>query len=273
MNDMGVALGDFDEDGDPDLYVTNIFREGRHNVLLRNDTVSGVCACSEIAQAANVHDGGWGWGTTFLDIENDGELDLAETNGWNTNTWASPPRLFVSQGGGSSPSFVDRAPEAGLTDMSWGSTLLAFDYDLDGDLDLFETVAELSEDPRDSALRLYQNQLDNAALGHHFLLVRPRMTGPNARAIGARVKAETAGRTRYRWIGAGGSYLGQEPAEAFFGLGTAATVDRLTVLWPDGEQTTWNDVPADQVLTISSEGIFFSGFESGDTAAWSFRTP
>ena len=273
MNDMGVALGDFDDDGDPDLYITNIFRDGRHNVLLRNDTASSVAAFADIAEASNVDDGAWGWGATFLDIENDGDLDLAETNGWNTNTWTFPPRLFVNEGGGSSPSFVDRALEAGLTDMSWGSALLAFDYDLDGDLDLFETIAELDQNDRNSALRLHQNQLDNATLSHHFLLVRPRMTGPNHRAIGARVAAETASTTRYRWIGAGSSYLGQEPAEAFFGLGIDTVVVRLIVLWPDGEQTIRGDVPVDQVLTVSSEGIFSSGFESGTTASWSFSSP
>ena len=287
MNDMGVTLGDVDEDGDPDLYVTNIFREGMHNVLLRNDSTGGTAACSDISMAAGVEEGGWGWGTTFFDGNNNGFLDLGEVNGWRlVNSWDSPPRLFVHQGT-NPPTFLEEAATAGLTQTSWGSTLLAFDYDRDGDLDLVgnqqigEQTALLQ-----GALVLYQNQLlhqnqlsaDQLSAGvanRHYLVIRPRMTGRNHRAIGTRIAVEAGGRTLFRWITAGTSYLGQEPAEAFFGLGSATVAERVTITWPSGEETVLLNVMADQMktVTLSEPRIFGDGFEWGDTLAWSLTVP
>ena len=270
MNDMGVAQGDFDDDGDPDLYITNIFRNGFHNVFERNDSAGGSPACVEISHDAGVEEGGWGWGTTFFDVDNDGFLDLAETNGWRNNGWESPPRLFVRDPG-LPITFTDRALEAGLTNDSWGSTLLAGDFDRDGDLDLLES-RQIDDGRLQGSLSLYRNDLDPAAGDRRFLTVRPRMASRNKRAIGAKITVEAGGRTMTRWITAGTSYLGQEPAEAFFGLGAAVIADRVTVHWPHGEWageiTILSDVTADQVLTVLHEGIFADGFESGDPSAW-----
>lgn len=274
MNDMGVAVGDPDGDGDPDLYVTNIFREGQYNVLLRNDSSRGAPAFTEISDAAGVRDGGWGWGTTFLDVDNDTDLDLAETNGWQYSTWDGAPRLFIHQGT-NPPTYVDGAASAGLTDLSWGSTLVAFDYDRDGDLDLVENysrVASINGEATD--LLLHQNQLDRTGGDRNYLVIRPRMTGRNARAIGARVEVEVGGQTLQRWITAGMSYLGQEPAEAFFGLGSATVADRVTVHWPAdgdipfGSTTVLTDVPAETVQTVIPTDVFIDGFESGGTGRW-----
>lgn len=269
MNDMGVAVGDYDADGDPDLYVTNIFIGGKHNVLVRNDSPDPL-DFSETAVAAGVEEGGWGWGTTFADVDNDGDLDLAETNGWSFATWDDRPRLFVHQGD-DPPTFVDRAAEAGLDEVSYGSSLVAFDADRDGDLDLVHT--SMKSDTSVAEVSLYDNLLDHSGGDHGFLLVRPRMAGPNTRAIGSAVTVEAGGRTLTRWILAGGSYLGQEPAEAFFGLAGAAAAERLTVRWPDGRTTIVTDVAANQVLEVADDAIFGSGFERGDASAWSPSAP
>ena len=53
---------------------------------------------------------------------------------------------------------------------------------------------------------------------------------------------------------AGTSYLGQEPAEAFFGLGLEGRVERLEINWPDGNTTAWNDLPADRIMHVTPEG-------------------
>ena len=81
MNDMGVTIGDYDNDGDPDLYITNIYEDEdgvqEHNVLYRNDSVGAALSFTDVSERAGVSDGGWGWGTTFLDADNDGMLDIA----------------------------------------------------------------------------------------------------------------------------------------------------------------------------------------------------
>ncbi|MEO1083491.1 MAG: ASPIC/UnbV domain-containing protein, partial [Acidobacteriota bacterium] len=231
----------------------------------------------EISSTAGVQEGGWGWGTSFFDVDNDLDLDLAETNGWNTNTWDLPPRFFVHQGT-LPPTYVDHAPAFGLTDISWGSSLVTFDVDLDGDIDMVETIAESSVPGTRNFIRLHRNELPGVGTSNHYLLVRPRMAGPNSRAIGARIEVEVAGQTLTRWIHAGTSYLGQEPAEAFFGLGAETTVDALTIHWPrvrdEGARITrWTNVAVDQILTVDDSVIFATGFESGDTRAWTQTVP
>ncbi len=256
MNDMGVAIGDYDEDGDPDVYVSNIYTNILYNVLQRNDSTPGTASFREVSRQAGVRDGGWGWGTTFFDADNDTYLDLAETNGWTSTKWEQPPRLFVHRR--TAPvTYLELAGPSGLQDPAWGSSLIAFDVDRDGDLDLLQNL-------RDGGFQLYQNQLNAGGANSHYLVVRPRQEHSaaaqrNRRALGAKVSVEVAGRTLVRWITAGISFFGQEPAEAFFGLGSATRVDKVTVTWPDGNQTSFCNVPADQVVTLTTGGGSASG--------------
>jgi hypothetical protein len=255
MNDMGVAVGDPDNDGDLDLYVTNIVTATKRSVLLENVS-SGSLLFDEIAVAAGVVDGGWGWGATWVDVDSDGRLDLAHTNGSATPPYTTDPSRLYYNGGTAPLTFTDISAAAGFDDTSWGSGLVAFDRDRDGDLDLFQTTNNLGGPAR---------LLDNTptAAGNHFLVIRPRMPGTNHWAIGAVVRVTAGGRTLTRPILAGQGYHSQEPAEAHFGLGAATSADSVQILWPNGAQTQLVDVAADQTLTIAatsadsdSDGLF-----------------
>jgi hypothetical protein len=243
MNDMGMTLGDYDNDGDLDIYITEIFEFENHNVLYRNDTAAGALAFTEVATEAGVANTNFGWGTTFLDVDNDGWLDLAVTNGWfNGQGYDDASRLFYNLG--TDPVFfVDLAPLMGFDDREFGASLVAFDLERDGDLDVLQTC-------NGGPVRLLVSEPGPVAAKNHHLVVRTRTGGPNTRGIGAIVRLESAGRRMTRLITAGTSHLGQEPAEAFFGVGDAAMVDRVVVAWPDGAQTILRDVASDQVLTV-----------------------
>ena len=265
MNDMGVAIGDYDADGDPDIYISNIFRDGLHNVLLRNDSTSGVPMFVETSVSAGVDDGGWGWGVAFLDADNDTHLDIAATSGWHVSGWEVPIRLFMNAG--EVPVvFSDNASEAGLLDTQWGSALVSVDYDLDGDADLFETI---SRGPRpaqgneSSFLRLYQNQIAQETNRHGALMVRPRMAGPNHYAVGAKITVETGvDQTRQtRWITAGSSFMGQAPAEVTFGLGQASAVRKVIVDWPGGSSTQMGGIVANRVIVVHDDQLSLYSFE------------
>ncbi len=258
MNDMGVAFGDFDEDGDPDIYATNIYRETLHNVLLQNNSILVGITCSDVSVSAGVEDGGWGWGTTFLDVNNDTYLDLAETNGWHLSGWEQPPRLYLNQPADVGV-FVDGAAQAGLTATHWGSALMAVDIDRDGDQDLIETVSSACDrNPLETMpLTIYDNQLELVAEPHNYLLVKPRIHGLNQRAIGAKVEVMFNQRTLTRWITAGTSFLAQEPAEAFFGLANISQVDQLVVTWPDGETSSLSNVQTGQSITVNYTPVIF----------------
>ncbi|MEE9294116.1 MAG: FG-GAP-like repeat-containing protein, partial [Phycisphaerae bacterium] len=248
MNDMGVTLGDYDNDQDLDIYVTNISDRG-HNVLLRNDSVGSSLTFTEVSQAAGVDNGFWGWGTTFLDSHNDTLLDIAVTNGFRSDVEQSfvndPSRFFLNQGG-APVTFADVSTAVKFDDTFWGSGLIALDYDRDGDLDMMQACVE------GGPLRL----LENSPVGvnpNGYLVIKPRMSGVNHWAIGTVVRISVGGTSMMRLITAGTSFMSQEPAEAFFGIGQAGTVDTVTIEWPNGEQTNLTDVPVNQVLTVPSE--------------------
>ncbi|MCB1036386.1 MAG: ASPIC/UnbV domain-containing protein, partial [Acidobacteria bacterium] len=151
-----------------------------------------------------------------------------------------------------------------------GSALVAGDLDRDGDLDLLQTTRDF---PVSGPLRLLENRPRAPSEERHFLTVRPRMAGANSHALGTRITAEVPGRTLTRVISAGSSFLGQEPAEAFFGLGGNDRVERLTVHWPGGWTTVLEDVPADGALTVRLGDLFRDDFEGGDLSAWSGVLP
>ena len=247
-NEMGATLGDFDNDLDLDLYITNVYDEEsgeqRHNALFLNLTAGGVPAFAEVSERLGVDQGYWGWGTTFLDADRDGLLDLAATNGADGAPWKfDPSRFFKNHGAG----FDDVSGAVGFNDRFIGGSLVAADLDRDGRLDLVQTC----KDARFSVsipMRVLMNRGDDAG---HSLVVRPRTGGTNHFAIGAVVRARVGELWMTRLISAGTSFLGQEPAEATFGWTGAPAVDELVVAWPDGTTSTWLDVAADQVLTVT----------------------
>lgn len=245
FNEMGLTCSDFDNDGDLDLYVTNNFvYEGtpdfKHNTLFRND---GTMNFAEIAEQVGVDNGGFGWGASFLDADRDGTLELAEANGIEFPDQI-PVRFFVRQSG---PTliYVDESSKVGCAYTDYCSSLVSFDADRDGDQDIALTV-------RNGPVRLLINQQGPIGAAYHWLVIRPRSPGANTRAIGAVVRATVAGVTSARLITAGTSFIGQEPAEAFFGLGVSLTADMVVIEWPDGSTRTLKNLDGDRLWSISS---------------------
>ena len=251
FNDMGMSLGDFDADGDFDIVTTNIYPEvveTGHNVLLRNDSVGAQLSFEEIAEEQGIYDGGWGWGITFFDADLDGDVDLAATNGLNFFGWEDDrTRFFRNHGSGPDWFSDDEAALVGLDDDYWGSSLLAFDQDRDGDLDLLQTTL-------DGEVRLMENVTQFPAGAHH-LVVKPRLPGPNKRAIGSTVTLSAEGKSQLRLITAGTSFMGQEPAEAFFGVARARQADSIQVDFADGQQTIVHNIPLDRIIEIAPAPI------------------
>lgn len=269
MNDMGMALGDYDNDGDLDIYTTNIFDylgQGEHNVLFRNNSVGDRLQFTDITPPL-MHNGGWGWGCTFIDHDNDGDVDIAATNGFLFSPWSTDPSKFWRNNGQSpTPTFSTVSGAVGFADTSWGSALVAFDYDRDGDLDMAQSCNE------GGPLRLMENQQSgDIALNQHLVIV-PRLDGPNSQAIATIVRILTPdGKQQMRLITAGTSFFGQEPAEAFFGLGGVPgsvpympfTEAHVLVEYPNGTRMAYLDVAADQIVTATLADLNFSGTVNG----------
>ena len=250
-NGMGASVADYDNDGDLDWFVTAIFRVGRHaetgedprtlhgNRLYRN---RGDGTFEDVTSESGVRVGHWGWAGSFADFNNDGWLDIAHCNGWvGTPEYERDPSiLFLSQGDGS---FEEVAEASGFREEGQGRGLVCFDFDRDGDVDLFQ--ANLNESGR-----LYRN---DTVADHHHLQVRLAGRAPNTQAVGARIYAKAAGRTSLCELRCGSNYVSSDPVRAHFGLGSATLVDELRVVWPDGSETRLEAVVADQVLVLHQD--------------------
>lgn len=248
-NGMGAAVGDYDNDGDLDWFVSSIWDPDQNNEdnnwyvsgnrLYRN---RGDGTFEDATDFAGVRQGYWGWGATFADLDNDGWLDLFHVNGWRPDDPAArefhhdPSVLFVNQRNGR---FLEQAERLGVRDTGQGRAVVAFDADRDGDLDLF--VGDLS-----GPARLYRNE---QAPGN-FLSIRLRGSGANREAIGARIWVRTSNLVQMRELRCGNNFVSQDPTEAHFGLGQASVVEELRVRWPDGSEASWGPVPANAWVVI-----------------------
>jgi hypothetical protein len=249
-NGMGAAVGDYDNDGDVDWFVSAIWdpngeAEGAWGVsgnrLYRN---LGNGTFEDVTDTAGVRRGYWGWASCFADFDLDGHLDIFHTNGFRTlfsvadEYHEDPARLFLSNGDGT---FTERSSELELIDTEQGRAAVCFDYDRDGDIDVFIGNNQ-------GRATLWRN--DEANLGN-YLEVRLDGDAPNTQAIGSRVKTTIGTTTQMREIRAGSNYASQNPALAHFGTGAASTIDELRVEWPTGPDTVMTNVPANQALVIT----------------------
>jgi PKD repeat protein len=244
-NGMGSCIADYDKDGDLDWFVSSIMNSvamtKNGNRMYRN---LGNGTFEDATDHANVRDGQWGWGATFQDFNNDGWLDLYHTNGWQHPQWDfDAARLFVSDG---DATFTEMGAALGVADTDQGRGVACFDYDRDGDIDIFVSNC-------DQPARLYRNDGGNAK---HWLDVKLVGPPPNTEQIGARITAVVGGSSQLWELRAGNNFESQDAAEAHFGLGTATDVDTLRVEWRDGSVTTLMDVPADQRLVLSGGGCW-----------------
>lgn len=243
--DMGVALGDPNNDGLMDLYITKTDTVGS---VIHNDFFIARSAeplFENIAEQARLMGPrfGWGWGTTFRDMDLDGYEDLLVTNGFNSCD--DRPVMMVNLPRTGDPIFTEQ-PSAALNAFERGMCIIGADLDRDGDIDVIHTVLLTpASGCRESVLRIFENVRDPSADPPAWITVRPRMRGPNHFAIGTVVRVECTGDltslSMTRVLTAGISMGGQEPAEANFGLGTDTLPSdtlRVTIEWPNGETPT-----------------------------------
>ena len=262
-NGMGSALGDYDGDGRIDWFVTSVYVPAQDcsgcfygmsgNRLYRNE---GTRTFSDRTDAANVRDGSWGWGAAFIDYDNDGDLDLVMTNGIDYRVGPNdlPPliqghldafrtdrmRFWRNDGG----VMTELSDVVGITDRGSGKGLLVFDYDNDGDQDIF--VVNNAGAPR-----LYRNDGGNA---RDWLRIRLAGADSNREGIGARIMVQVSpdGPELVREVRSGGQFLSQSETIAHFGLGSGdEPVFEVRIHWPkSGKTEVISDVPRNTTLVV-----------------------
>ena len=244
---MGVDAGDFDDDGDDDLVVTELTGEGT-NVFV-NDGTGSFEDQSTRTGIGPPSTGLTGFGTAWFDYDNDGRLDVLAVNGAvqviEALRQAGDPfpvrqrrLLFHNAGGGR---FDEVAALAGVSfaGLEVGRGAAFGDIDNDGDVDV--VVAN-----NNGPVRLLVNE---AAGANHWLGLR--LVGPGGRdQVGARVHVTTGGVVRHRRGRADGSYASANDPRVHLGLAMAAVPSEVVVQWPDGRRETFSGVPADRYTAL-----------------------
>jgi len=245
MAAMCVSLGDYDNDGWLDLYVSDFQAAGDH--IWRNDHHGHMLEVPGDAGIFSPTFNVLSFGGGFFDYDNDGWLDLFIANGHvypeidllhTSATYRQLNSLFRNQGNGK---FVETSQAAGIASLPprVGRGVAFVDFDNDGFVDI---VVANNDDP--------PNLLRNSGNSSHFLNVRLLGTKSNRDAMGARIRVVTGGMSQIREIAGGGSYISQSDLRANFGLGQAAQAETVEIKWPSGQIDTFSNVKANQFYLV-----------------------
>jgi hypothetical protein len=246
MAAMCMSLGDYDNDGWLDLYISDFEKSSDH--IWHNDHKGGF---EEVSDQAGItvptHDV-LSFGGGFFDYDNDGWLDLFIANGHvypeveqsaQFAHFKQINSLFHNEGNGK---FAETTRQAGSGFQTpyVGRGVAFADFDNDGFTDL--VVGNNGDPPL-----LLHNSGSN---GNHFLNLRLVGTKSNHDAMGARVRITAGGISQIREIAGGGSYLSQSDLRANFGLGKAAKVETLEVKWPSGLRQVFENIEVDRFYLL-----------------------
>jgi hypothetical protein len=288
---MGTAFGDFNNDGWMDLFVTNFWNDALYQNN-KNGTFTNVTAlvgmpsakpAEQETQPCRVCNG---WGTQFIDFDNDGDLDIHVTNGYITNgegqIYNEPNELWENRGRGQNGfhEFVEVGAAAGINDPGDGRGSAYADFNQDGFIDFmvinnnYVSTGGNPGGPVPVARQLlYVNQkngtfrdlglkykirtefLETDAkpsrgdfAGNHWIQIWPHGTG-GVTPYGARVTVKSGDLTQIREVAAG-SYISTSSPYLHFGLRERTTIDEVTVRFPSGTTVVKTNVAVDQILNV-----------------------
>jgi len=244
---MGIDVGDYNRDGKVDLYVSAFSDD--YNALYRNDGDGNFSEVTYQAGLAEPTIPFLGWGTGFLDYDNDGRLDIFVANGhvypgvdqqdWGT-TWKQRPQLFRNLDG---TKFVEVPPAtgSGLANLITARGAAFGDLFNDGHIDVVINNV-------DSIPALLRNVAKN---DNHWITLR-LVGGPKSPrdAIGAKVFL-TAGGVRQRAdVFSGASYGSSSDQRVHFGLGSSEKIEKVEIYWPSGVKEEVSAPPIDRIVTV-----------------------
>ena len=232
---MSVDFADFNDDGLLDLFVSDdtycSLYENMGNGVFSD---KGVPSNISMAAAQFV-----GWSSSFLDYDNDGDVDIFKTNGELKHLYGQEDQIFENLGGGS---FRDASLKLGsyFSKELVGRGACIGDYDNDGDEDIF--IVNLN----DHSVFLRNNKGNQ----NNWLTLKLTGTTSNRDGVGTRIKLTAGGRTQTAQKKSTTGYLSQNDPRIHFGMGNNEIADRITLIWPSGKTQTLENVKANQIIEI-----------------------
>lgn len=231
MDGMCVAIGDYNEDGYEDIYISNTTLG---NKMLKNN---GNETFTEVANAIGVGFLKIGWGSNFLDGDNDGDLDLYASGVFPAfSPYPRSSSYFVNNGDGT---FFEWGPGFNAdTTESYANAI--------GDLnqDGYPDIAVSNSAP--DSFSLWKNQGGT----NNWLRITLKGTESNRDAIGSKLMAKIGNRTLMRRKHCGIGYLAQNSETDIFGLGKNKQVDELEITWPNGTKMSMKQLCANQSVEL-----------------------
>jgi enediyne biosynthesis protein E4 len=249
---MGIALGDYNHTGRPSISVTNFSDE--NDLLYRNE---GDWNFKEVSYASGIALPSlpWvKWGTAFVDVDNDGWVDLIAVSGHvypqvdslpSGGGYREPKLLNLNQKDGT---FCDASEEAGpaLKERRVSRGLAIGDLFNDGNMDI--VIGDI-----DGAPMLLRNR---GIPGRHWASFELAGTKSNRLALNGRISIVAGGVTQTDEIHSGGSYLSQNDLRTHFGLGASDKIQSVTIHWPSGRVETLNNLAVDKYYSVlEGQGI------------------
>lgn len=242
---MGVTIGDANNDGLFDIFITNIYNHLPNPLFM----ATGPRRFKDEAAKWGVENTGWGWGTHFLDFDHDGDEDLAAVNGPidKVNQVSQPDianfffKNLLKEG---ETRFEDWSAASGTDGLAKSKGLEVFDYDNDGDLDM--AVANMLE-----PAYFFRNETlhNEQSANKNWLQIKLEGTVSNRDAFGTTVKIRIGEQWLYRFHH-GAAIFGQSIKPVHFGLAGATVIDEIRFTWLTGVTEAIYNVPANQILAF-----------------------
>jgi enediyne biosynthesis protein E4 len=242
---MGSTVGDFNGDGKLDIFKTNFSDDTA--TLYRNNG-DGTFDDVTFAAGLGLHTQYLGWGTMFLDFDNDGWPDLLLVNGHVYpevdkqhlgSTFQEPKILYHNNGNGT---FTDVSDIAGPAITTASSSRGLAIGDLWNDGRISAVISNMS-----APASLLENQMRT---GNHWIAIRTVGTKSNRDGIGARVTVKAGARLLVDEVRSGSSYISNNDMRVHFGLGSVTKIDWVQIRWPSGLTERFANVAIDQIQTL-----------------------
>jgi len=253
---MNTEFGDYNSDGLVDIYVTNMTEPYLHecNMLWRNN---GDETFTDVSQETNSCDTDWGWGAKFVDVNNDGYLDIYAANGFisageqdymdilldfifqedvdlrDAKQW--PNMADYSMAGyeknvlfmQSKRGFKDVAASAGVDSIKDSRGVAIADFDNDGRMDI--VVSNVHAEPE-----LYRN-ISELSAGWVGFTLKADDVNVNTNAVGAKIEIVSSGKSQFREVLSASGFEAQSSMRVHFGIGDAKYIDKVVITWPNGK--------------------------------------